>query len=112
MSQTGRDASKQSKPHLMPNFRLQASLPRNFMRRCGTRHWTVARDFVQFLVVMTGEMFGVDTEVLLDPAAAIECIHAYSLVHDDLPCMDDDQYRRGKLSCFAAYDEATAGSRW
>ena len=64
--------------------------------------------FRAVLLIMTGEMLGVDTEVLLDPAVAIECVHAYSLVHDDLPCMDDDQYRRGKLSCFAAYDEATA----
>ncbi len=64
--------------------------------------------FRAVLVIMTGEMLGVDTKHLLDPAAAIECVHAYSLVHDDLPCMDDDKYRRGKLSCFAAYDEATA----
>lgn len=48
-------------------------------------------------------------ETLLDsPACAVELIHAYSLVHDDLPCMDDDDLRRGKPTCHRAYDEATA----
>ena len=41
-------------------------------------------------------------------AAAVEIIHAYSLVHDDLPCMDDDVLRRGKPTCHVAFDEATA----
>ena len=41
-------------------------------------------------------------------AASIECIHSYSLIHDDLPCMDDDDYRRGKLSTHKKFDEATA----
>ena len=60
------------------------------------------------LVIMTGEMLGIETQPLLAPAAAIECMHAYTLVHDDLPCMDDDDYRRGKPSCHVAFDEATA----
>ena len=42
------------------------------------------------------------------PAAAVELIHAYSLVHDDLPCMDDDALRRGKPTCHVAFGEATA----
>ena len=41
-------------------------------------------------------------------ASSIECIHSYSLIHDDLPCMDDDNYRRGKLSTHKKFDEATA----
>ena len=40
--------------------------------------------------------------------ASIECIHSYSLIHDDLPCMDDDDYRRGKLSTHKKFNEATA----
>ena len=64
--------------------------------------------FRAILVIMTGEMLNVETKALIAPAAAIECLHAYSLVHDDLPCMDDDAYRRGKPSCHVAYDEATA----
>ena len=60
------------------------------------------------LVIMTGEMLGVDIEPLMAPAAAIECQHAFSLVHDDLPCMDDDDFRRGKPSCHKAFGEAVA----
>ena len=55
-----------------------------------------------------GSIFGAPAEVLDAPAAAVELIHAYSLVHDDMPCMDDDDMRRGKPSCHVAYDEATA----
>ncbi|MDE0310529.1 MAG: polyprenyl synthetase family protein [Acidiferrobacterales bacterium] len=58
------------------------------------------------LAIMTGEMLGVETELLLPSAVAVECVHAFSLVHDDLPCMDDDDFRRGKLSCHAVYGEA------
>lgn len=55
-----------------------------------------------------GSVFGVDSNVLDAPAAAVELIHAYSLAHDDLPCMDDDVLRRGKPSCHVEFDEATA----
>ncbi|MEA1889511.1 MAG: farnesyl diphosphate synthase [Pseudomonadota bacterium] len=60
------------------------------------------------LVYLTGDMLNATPAALDAPAAAIELIHAYSLVHDDLPCMDDDDLRRGKPSCHKAYDEATA----
>ncbi len=55
-----------------------------------------------------GETFGADPALLDAPACAVEFIHAYSLVHDDLPCMDDDVLRRGKPTCHVEYDEATA----
>lgn len=55
-----------------------------------------------------GSIFNVGSSVLDAPAIAVELIHAYSLVHDDLPCMDDDDLRRGKPSCHVQYDEATA----
>ncbi|MEI5640843.1 MULTISPECIES: (2E,6E)-farnesyl diphosphate synthase [unclassified Pseudoalteromonas] len=61
-----------------------------------------------FLVFSTGELFGADAEDLNRAAAAIECIHSYSLVHDDLPAMDDDDLRRGRPTCHVMYDEATA----
>jgi geranylgeranyl diphosphate synthase, type II len=51
---------------------------------------------------------GGDLERALLPAAAIECLHTYSLVHDDLPCMDDDELRRGRPTCHVRYGEATA----
>ena len=61
-----------------------------------------------FLVIQSGGLFGVDRRGLARVAAAIECIHAYSLVHDDLPAMDDDDLRRGKPTVHKAFDEATA----
>lgn len=61
-----------------------------------------------FLVYATGEMLGASQQDLDYPALAIECIHAYSLVHDDLPAMDDDDLRRGHPTCHIAFDEATA----
>lgn len=60
------------------------------------------------LVYATGEALGLEASVLDIPAAAVEVIHVYSLVHDDLPAMDDDDLRRGRVTCHKAYDEATA----
>ncbi|MEN9503208.1 MAG: hypothetical protein RI964_2493 [Pseudomonadota bacterium] len=60
------------------------------------------------LVYATGEALGVAPAKLDIPAAALELIHVYSLVHDDLPAMDDDDLRRGKPTCHKAFDEATA----
>ncbi len=60
------------------------------------------------LVYAAGESMGVSLDKLDAPAAAIELIHCYSLIHDDLPAMDDDALRRGKASCHKAFDEATA----
>lgn len=60
------------------------------------------------LVYSTGEALGVERSGLDGPAAAVELIHAYSLVHDDLPAMDDDDLRRGRPTCHRAYDEGTA----
>ncbi len=61
-----------------------------------------------FLVYITGEMLGCTPQDLDTPACAIECIHAYSLIHDDLPAMDDDELRRGQPTCHIKFDEATA----
>jgi geranylgeranyl pyrophosphate synthase len=60
------------------------------------------------LVYTTGEALGAPLEHLDGPAAAVELIHVYSLVHDDLPAMDDDDLRRGRPTCHRAFDEATA----
>jgi geranylgeranyl pyrophosphate synthase len=60
------------------------------------------------LVYATGEALGAPLEILDAPAAAVELIHVYSLVHDDLPAMDNDDLRRGRPTCHRAYDEATA----
>ena len=61
-----------------------------------------------FLVNETGSLFGLDFEKTLRTAVALECLHSYSLIHDDLPAMDNDDLRRGKPTCHKAFDEATA----
>ncbi|MEW5973154.1 MAG: (2E,6E)-farnesyl diphosphate synthase [Pseudomonadota bacterium] len=61
-----------------------------------------------FLVYASGDLAGADAAALDAPACALEMIHAYSLVHDDLPAMDDDDLRRGRPTCHRAFDEATA----
>lgn len=61
-----------------------------------------------FLTLHIGELCGAEQELLWRAAAALECIHSYSLVHDDLPAMDDDVLRRGQPTCHVAFDEATA----
>ncbi|QTF09511.1 (2E,6E)-farnesyl diphosphate synthase [Brenneria izadpanahii] len=61
-----------------------------------------------FLVYTTGELFGMPLESLDAPAAAVECIHAYSLIHDDLPAMDNDDLRRGQPTCHIKFGEASA----
>ncbi len=60
------------------------------------------------LVRATAQLFNVDLVQALQAGLAVECIHVYSLIHDDLPCMDDDDMRRGKPTVHKAFDEATA----
>ncbi len=64
--------------------------------------------FRPFLVVASADLFGVPEQVSLRVGAAVEMIHAYSLVHDDLPSMDDDAMRRGKPACHVEFGEALA----
>jgi farnesyl diphosphate synthase len=61
-----------------------------------------------FLVIECAGLFGVPVQGALQTAAALECVHCYSLVHDDLPAMDDDDWRRGKPTVHKAFDEWTA----
>jgi farnesyl diphosphate synthase len=60
------------------------------------------------LTYATGKVLGISADELDAIACAVECIHVYSLIHDDLPAMDDDDLRRGKPTCHKAFDEATA----
>lgn len=67
------------------------------------------RPLLVYAAGQLGNTSSVDQEQMLDAAAvAVECIHAYSLVHDDMPCMDDDDLRRGRPTVHKAFDEATA----
>ena len=61
-----------------------------------------------FLLVAVAGLYGVARPSAMRAAAAIEMVHSYSLIHDDLPCMDDDVLRRGRATCHVRYDEATA----
>lgn len=61
-----------------------------------------------FFTLESGRLFDADEGWLLRTACAIECVHTYSLIHDDLPCMDDDDLRRGRATLHRAFDEATA----
>jgi len=60
------------------------------------------------IILDTGKIFKIRESNLLNICAAVECIHSYSLIHDDLPCMDNDSMRRGKLSTHKKYGESTA----
>ena len=60
------------------------------------------------LLTATAEIYGVDRDTAVRAGAAVEAIHVYSLIHDDLPCMDDDALRHGKATLHCAFDEATA----
>jgi len=60
------------------------------------------------LLTATADLYGVNRDASVRAATALEAIHAYSLIHDDLPCMDDDKLRHGKPTVHLAYDEATA----
>jgi farnesyl diphosphate synthase len=61
-----------------------------------------------FFALEAANLFDIEERSVLRAACALECVHAYSLVHDDLPCMDDDDIRRGRPTLHKAYDEATA----
>ena len=74
-------------------------------------HYTVlngGKRMRPMLTYCTGKALGIAPEALDGPACAVEFIHVYSLIHDDLPAMDDDALRRGKATCHVAFDEATA----
>jgi geranylgeranyl pyrophosphate synthase len=73
--------------------------------------WSVfagGKRFRPALLLAVGQTFGASREQLIRTACALEMIHTYSLIHDDLPSMDDDELRRGRATCHVKFDEATA----
>jgi len=78
--------------------------------RLAMRHAVLAggKRLRPFLVIESAGLFGIDAARAMPAALALECLHSYSLVHDDLPAMDDDALRRGKPTVHVAFDEATA----
>jgi farnesyl diphosphate synthase len=93
-------------------FALLLPLPTDPRRRLfeAMRHAAIGggKRLRPLLVTASCALFNVDRQAALRVATAIECIHVYSLIHDDLPCMDDDDMRRGKPTVHRAFDEATA----
>ncbi len=80
----------------------------HWLKPCTMAHSWSGKRLRPFLVYATGNMFGISANTLDAPAAAVECIHAYSLIHDDLPAMDDDDLRRGQPTCHIKFGEANA----
>ncbi len=98
---------------LLVENRLDALLPTqpNHSRLVEAMRYSVLSEGKRirpFLVVAAAQIFNVSALTSLNAAAAIEMIHCYSLIHDDLPAMDNDDFRRGKPTCHKAFDEATA----
>ena len=91
--------------HWLPGEDIEPKRLHSAMRYCV---FNGGKRLRPILVYATGHALGVDENILDIPACAVECIHAYSLIHDDLPAMDNDDLRRGKPTCHRQYDEATA----
>ncbi len=89
---------------------LNRLLPRSGRLAEAMRYAALApgKRFRPFLALEVGRMLSVDEAAIMPAACALELIHAYSLVHDDLPCMDDDDLRRGRPTTHRKFDEATA----
>lgn len=102
------DYSSKVEAHLNHILKHQPALPTQLLQAMTYSLMAGGKRVRPFLVLATGEMLSVPQTKLLDCAAAIECIHTYSLIHDDLPAMDDDELRRGNPTCHIQFDEATA----
>ncbi|HEX8397637.1 MAG TPA: farnesyl diphosphate synthase [Pyrinomonadaceae bacterium] len=90
---------------LVPESEIE---PKNLQAAIRWSLFAGGKRFRPALMIAAGNCFGSPIEKLLSTAAALEMIHTYSLVHDDLPAMDDDSIRRGQPTCHVKFDEATA----
>ena len=106
------DAMRQVATEIDRHFDLLLEVPDDARARLydAMRHAAIGggKRLRPLLMCAACDLFHVDRQAALRVALAIECIHVYSLVHDDMPCMDDDDLRRGKPTVHKAYDEATA----
>lgn len=104
------DQVEQRLTGLLSDTARPGELDRPLRLMAALRHGTLngGKRIRPFLLMETARLFDVDETVSLDIACALECIHCYSLIHDDLPPMDNDDLRRGKPTVHRAFDEATA----
>lgn len=95
--------------HFLEQVLIQTNIPAERIR--SAMHYTLfpgGKRIRPLLIYLSGELLDINPHILDVLAAAVELTHCYSLIHDDLPAMDNDDLRRGKPSCHKAYDEATA----
>ena len=92
----------------LDKFLKQQELGSNLLKPMRYGLFSGGKKFRSKIIVDTGKIFNIDYNTLISVSAAVECIHSYSLIHDDLPCMDNDEIRRGKLSTHKKFGESTA----
>ena len=92
----------------LDKFLKQQELGSNLLKPMRYGLFSGGKKFRSKIIVDTGKIFNIDYNTLISVSAAVECIHSYSLIHDDLPCMDNDEIRRGKLSTHKKFWESTA----
>ena len=96
--------------HVLAATCLDGETARPMRLRAAMRHGALngGKRLRPFLVLESARLYGMPEHCVLPVATALECIHCYSLIHDDLPCMDDDDLRRGQPTVHRAFDDATA----
>ena len=100
--------SKSFDQTLLSHIARQQSLDRRIKNAMTYSVKTGGKRIRPFLIHIMGKYLKVPKRQLLDFSLAVECVHLHSLIHDDLPAMDNDDYRRGKLTVHKKFDEATA----
>ncbi len=103
-----KEFSKRFDKSLLEHIKSQRSLDNRIKRAMTYFVKTGGKRIRPFLINTMGKNLGVKQKQLLDFSLAVECVHLHSLIHDDLPSMDNDDYRRGKLTVHKKFDEATA----
>ena len=93
------------RPHLLAG---EINRPQHLLDAMRYSTLNAGKRFRPFLMIETARLFGITGGGIIRAASALEMVHCYSLIHDDLPAMDNDDLRRGKLTLHKAFDEATA----
>ena len=92
----------------LKRFFLKQTKNSKLLRPMRYGHFSGGKRLRSAILINTGKIFKIDYKKLIIVASAVECVHSYSLIHDDLPAMDNDNLRRGKLSAHKKFNEYTA----